>query len=209
VPRAKAFTRPDIEQQPKPIAKPENSAAAGCARDQARITQLIEQAIEAIGDANRTHARVTELIEQAIEAIGDAHRTGYEDGYRKGYDEGRKAGKRLAKGKSEFAKQRGGQKILHDIWALQLVDFVDERIADEKTSVGAAVEMYRDKLARYGKEHGVGKSSLLSWKVFELDKSKARAKLIDLYWRIKKGVHKIEATNREAYSQLKRVSSNT
>ena len=62
MPRAKAFTRPDIEQQPKPIAKPENGAAAGCARGQARVTQLseqlIEQAIEVMGDANRSPARV-------------------------------------------------------------------------------------------------------------------------------------------------------
>jgi hypothetical protein len=207
VPRAKAFTRPDIKQQSKSIAKPENGAAAGSMRGLARVMQLreqlSEQAIEVIGDANRSPARVKQLIEQAIEAIGDAHRTGYEDGYRKGYDEGRKAGKRLAKGKPEFANQRGRQKVLNDIWAQQMVDFVDQRITDEKISVDAAVEMYRDMMARGAKEDGGG----LYWKVFELDKKIGRAKLVNLYKRIKQGRHKIEASNREAYSLLKRGSS--
>jgi hypothetical protein len=211
VPRATPFTRPDIEQQPKPMTKPENGAAAGSVRGQARVTQLseqlIEQAIEVIGNANRSPARVRQLIEQAIEAIGDAHRTGYEDGYRKGFDEGRKAGKRLAKGKSAFAKQRGGQKILNDIWALQFVDFVDEHVAADDITVDAAVDMYRDMMARHGKEHGFAKRYFASRKVFELDKSKGRTKLIRLYWRIKKGEHKIEAPNREDYSRLKRFYS--
>jgi hypothetical protein len=128
-------------------------------------------------------------------------------GIAKGYDEGRKAGKRLAKGKSAFAKQRGGQKILNDIWALQLVDFVDEHVAADDITVDAAVDMYRDMMARGGKEHGFDKSSFVSWNVFELDKSKGRAKLIRLYWRIKKGEHKIVARDREGYLQLKRFYS--
>lgn len=119
-----------------------------------------------------------------------------------------KRGKRLAKGKSEFAKPRGRQKILNDIWALQFVDFVDAHLADGKT-LGAVVEKYRDGMARFIRAEGISKDTLLDITVFEQDKHRARGALMSLYRRIKNGKHKIEAKNLEAYRLLEGLKSDT
>jgi hypothetical protein len=124
--------------------------------------------------------------------------------------EGVKAGKRLAKGKSEFAKPRGRPKLLNDIWALQFVDFVDARLADGRTRLSAAVEEYRHGMARFLKaearsvraKDGI-KGLVLDCAVFEQNKHEARGALMNLYRRIKDGSHKIEDRNRKAYFDTK------
>jgi hypothetical protein len=107
----------------------------------------------------------TRWIEQAMT---DRYREGWDAGYATGV----KAGKRLAKGKPEFAKARGRQKVLHDLLALQFVDLVDSLRNNRKVSLGAAVAKYRKVMA-------------LAWKAF--DEPPSQAALTRLYQRIKEG----------------------
>jgi hypothetical protein len=143
-----------------------------------------------------------------VRQIDQARAEGVDYGYEQGYADGIKAGRRLAKKKSQFPKARGRQKTLHDIWALQFVDFVDQRVADGK-ALNAAVEMYRDAMARGLKAEGAFDSELLSCEVFKQEARKARGVLIDLYRRIKNGRHTIEVRNRDAYVAMKHSKSDT
>jgi hypothetical protein len=112
---------------------------------------------------------------------------------KKHYTDGVRAGKRLAKGKSEFAKERGGQKTLDDICALQFVDFVDE----SGIALGAAAYHFRSQVIK-------------AWKELDLiDKIPSADALMRLYTRIKKGTRQIESHNRQAYELLKRGRPDT
>jgi hypothetical protein len=107
-----------------------------------------------------------------------------EDSYNEGYAAGVKAGKRLAKGKPEFAKARGRQKVLHDILALQFVRHVDTLLNNRGVSLGAAVAQY------------------LKLMVPLNGRKPSRAALMRLYQRIEKGKHKIDPSMRRAYEIL-------
>jgi len=112
---------------------------------------------------------------------------------KKQYADSVRAGKRLAKGKSEFAKVHGGQKVLDDIMALQFVDFVDS----SGIALGAAANQFRSQVIEAWKEHDLRK---------EIPSEDA---LMRLYTRIKKGKRKIESHNRRAYELLKRDHPDT
>ena len=145
----------------------------------------------------------SEVWDQIQSAFGEA----ITSAYNKGYQDGLTAGRRRAKGKSQFPRARGRPKTLHDINALQFIDFVDERIADGEKVV-TAVAQYVDVMRRYNKAEGIS-NSLFDWKVFELTEAKARGVLIRLYRLIKKGTHKMETKNQNAYMQLKDRNSKT
>jgi hypothetical protein len=111
--------------------------------------------------------------------------------YRKGYAAGIIAGKRLAKGKSQFPKPRGGQKTLPDILALHFFDFV----AESKMNVAAAASSFRDALIRFGGIPGKEIPSL--------------AALMRLHQRMLMEKHKIDKSDRDVYDQLKAYYSRT
>jgi hypothetical protein len=145
---------------------------------------------------------------QRTDAIFDAYQIGYGRGYDEGLKAGRKeglrAGRRRAKGKPEYARPHGGQKLLCDVWALQFFDFVEECTVDGKISLHAAADEYLRRSIRYLRKEGLNNNPNFEDKVFTLESTKARAGLVRLYRRIKKGTDSIDPEIRKQFVVIKR-----
>jgi len=198
MPPAKKFTRSNTARRPQMGSRAQSGdkteqnfsgvgAEKGCAGGQAgdvraEGTDGLEQIVT---DGLRS---LEQTVADGLRGIG---RLGA-DMYNKGYADGVRAGKRLARGKSEFAKERG-QKILDDIQAMQFVDFVD----GSGIALGAAAYQFRSQLIK-------------AWKELDLiNEIPSEDALIRLYTRIKRDKRKIESNNRRAYELLKRDRTDT
>jgi hypothetical protein len=155
---------------------------AGCVQNQAGVIDADAQdaIIDLFREFTQTFAGRVREIEQASIVS-----------YQKGYAAGIIAGKRLAKGKSQFPKPRGGQKTLPDILALHFFDFV----AESKMNVAAAASSFRGALIRFG---GIPEKEIPSL-----------AALMRLYQRMLTEKHKIDKSDRDVYDQLNAYYSRT
>jgi hypothetical protein len=201
MPPAKKFTRSNTVRRPQMGSRApsgdkteQNSSGVGAEKSRApgQIGDVLTEGIDGL-HAEKIVADGLRSIEQTVanglRVIGRLSA----DMNKKQYADGVKAGKRLAKGKSEFAKAHGGQKVLDDIMALQFVDFVD----GSGVALGAAAHQFRAHVIE-------------AWKELDLiDKIPSADALMRLYKRVKTGKRTIESHNRRGYELLKRGRPDT